>query len=72
MDPQAAWNEMLDFVAKNDLFEADIRAEGLIYWLDRGGFAPQTLTRLLPEDWDKLVCRYLCRKVKLAAQSPGK
>lgn len=72
MDPQAAWNEMLDAVATSDFFEADIRAEGLIDWLDRGAFAPQTLTRLLSEDWDKLVCRYPCRKIMLAAQSSGK
>ena len=71
MDPQAAWNEMLDAVAANELFEADLRADDLLNWLDRGGFAPQTLTRLLAGEWDKLVCRYVCRKVMLAAHSSG-
>lgn len=69
MDPQAAWNEMLDAIAANDLFEAELRAEELIRWLDRGGFAPQTLLRLLPDEWDQLICRYLCRKVMLAIKS---
>ena len=72
MDPQVAWEEMLEALATGDLFEADIRAEGLIDWLDRDGFAPQTLLRLLPDEWDRLICRYLCRKIMLAAQSPGK
>lgn len=35
MDPQAAWNEMLEAVATNDLFEAELRAEALITWLDQ-------------------------------------
>ena len=72
MDPQVAWNELLDAIATNDLFEADIRAEGLLNWLDKGGFAPQTMIRVLPDHWDRLVCRYLCRKVMLAAHSSGK
>lgn len=70
MDPRAAWNEMLEAIAVEDLFEADLRAEGLLNWLDRGGFAPQTLSRSLPDEWDQLICRYLCRKVMLAAQAP--
>ncbi len=72
MDPQVAWEEMLEALATGDFFEADIRAEGLIDWLDRDGFAPQTLMRLLPDEWDRLICRYLCRKIMLAAQLTGK
>lgn len=72
MDPQAAWNEMLEAIAANELFEADIRAAALIHWLDHGGFAPQTLSRVLPVVWDQFICRYLCRKVMLAVQSSGK
>ena len=68
MDPQAAWNEMLEAVAGNDLFEAELRAEALIDWLDRGGFAPQTVSRVLPDEWDRLICRYLCRKVMLSGK----
>lgn len=68
MDPQAAWNEMLEAIAANDLLEAEIRAEGLLRWLDRGGFAPQTLSQTLPGEWDKLICRCVCRNVVFAAQ----
>lgn len=68
MDPQVAWNDMLEAIAIKDLFEAELRAEALLDWLDRGGFAPQTVSRLLPSEWDRLICRYLCRKVMLAAK----
>ena len=68
MDPQAAWNEMLEAVATNDFHEAELRAEALLDWLSRGGFAPQTVSRVLPAEWDRLICRYLCRKVMLATK----
>lgn len=71
MDPQTAWEEMLEAIAGNDLFEAELRAESLLDWLEKDGFPPQTLSRLLPDEWDRLVCRYLCRKVMIAAKAPG-
>lgn len=68
MDPQSAWNEMLDAISSEDFFEAEIRAEALLDWLDRNGFAPQTLSQVLPEEWDRMICRYVCRKVIIAAK----
>ena len=68
MDPQAAWSEMLEAVAANDFVEAELRAGALLDWLDRGGFAPQTVSRVLPTEWDRLICRYLCQKIQLAAK----
>ena len=68
MDPQSTWNEMLDAISEKNLFEAELRAESLLDWIDRGGFAPQTLARVLPDEWDRLICRYLCRKVLLAGK----
>lgn len=68
MDPQAAWNEMLEAIAIKDFFEAELRADALLDWLDREGFPPQTVSRVLPTEWDRLICRYLCRKVMLAAK----
>ena len=65
MDPQAAWNELLDCLAADDLAEAEMRADALITWLDRHGFPPQTSLRVLPSHWDEAICRYLCRKVML-------
>ncbi len=71
MDPQVAWNEMLEAIFTNDIFEADLRAEGLIDWLDRGGFPPQPLSRDLPDEWDRMISRYFCQEVRLAAQHAG-
>ncbi|WP_437202078.1 hypothetical protein [Planctomicrobium sp. SH664] len=67
MDPQAAWNELLDALADDDLAEAELRAEALIAWLDKQGFPPQTSLRVLPGPWDEAICRYICRKVMAAA-----
>lgn len=69
MDPQAAWNEMLEAIASDDFDEAELHAEALVDWLSRDGFPPQTVSRVLPAEWDRLICRYLCRKVMLAAKS---
>ena len=71
MDPQATWNEMLDAIAESNMLDAELRAEALLDWIDRGGFVPQTLTRVLPDEWDRLICRYLCRKILIAAKSLG-
>jgi len=71
MDPQASWNEMLEAISANDMFEAGLRAEGLMDWLDRGGFPPQPLSRVLPVDWDRMICRYVCQKVRQTAQNAG-
>lgn len=68
MDPQDAWDEMLEAIATNDSIEAELRAKALLDWLNRGGFAPQTVSRVLPAEWGRLICRYLCRKVMLAAK----
>jgi hypothetical protein len=69
MDPQAAWNELLDALAEDELVEAELRAEALVTWLDRKGVPPQTSLRVLPGHWDDAICRYLCRKV-MAASTP--
>jgi len=67
MDPQTAWNEMLDAIAENDLAEAELRAEALLDWISTGGFVPQVTLRLLPDNWDRVVCQHLCRRVLWAA-----
>jgi hypothetical protein len=68
MDPQAAWNEMLDFISNRDFEQAELRADALLSWSSRHGFPPQTLTRVLPEEWDGMICRYVCQKVMNATQ----
>lgn len=67
MDPQAAWNELLDALANDDQSEAELRAEALGIWLDNNGFPPQACLRVLPAHWDEAICRYVCRKVMAAS-----
>ena len=71
MDPQVGWNELLDAAAAGDLFEASLRAEGLIEWLGQGGFPPQTVSRILPCEWDRIICLNLCRQVMIAVRISG-
>ncbi len=70
MDPQVAWDQLLEAIARKDLEAAEIHAENLAGWLTKGGFAPQPFSRLLTEDWDRQVCLYVCRRVLIAASTP--
>lgn len=63
MDPQATWNEMLNAMVEGDFEEAGVKADDLTAWLDRGGFPPQPLTRVLSDVWDTMICRFVCRMV---------
>ncbi len=65
MDPEAAWNEMLVAIAEDNLSDAESIAESLLNWLERDGFAPQTLKRTVPGEWNILICDYVCREVLL-------
>ena len=70
MDPQVAWNELLDAIAANNLEMAEVYADGLLEWTSRKGFPPQTASRLLSESWDRAICRFVCLKVIAAAKPP--
>lgn len=63
MDPQTTWGEMLDAVSDGDFESASEAAEALLNWLRRGGFPPQPLTRVLTDDWDRMICQFVCGKV---------
>ncbi|TWT60827.1 hypothetical protein [Rubinisphaera italica] len=69
MDPQQTWGEMLDAFAAGDLEAAAVAAEVLMDWLKRGGFPPQPLTRVLSDDWDRLICEFICGQVFEAFQN---
>ena len=69
MDPQVAWDELLEALADSDLEQAEVRAEALLEWTGRNGFPPQTVSGVLPTSWDRKICRYVCRKV-LAEVAP--
>lgn len=43
MDPNAAWRQWMDLFLHDNIPEAVEVAEGLIQWVQRGGFEP--------EDW---------------------
>ena len=67
MDPEVAWNEMLDAIAADNLSEAEASADSLLGWIERGGFVPQTVKRSIPSEWNRLICDYVCREVLRAA-----
>jgi hypothetical protein len=71
MDPEAAWNQMLEAIAEDNLSDAESSAESLLNWLERDGFAPQTLKRTVPGEWNILICDYVCREV-LRRASPSR
>lgn len=70
MDPQVAWDQLLEAIASKDLDAAEMHAENLTAWLAKDGFAPQIFSRLLTEDWDRQVCLHVCRRILLAASTP--
>ena len=67
MDPEAAWNEMLDAIAEDNLSDAEVCADSLLGWIERGGFVPQALKRPIPDKWNILICDHMCREVLRAA-----
>jgi hypothetical protein len=66
MDPQAAWQRMLDAYASQNWREATEAAEDLLTWLRGGGFPPQTLSsRSMDDLWNRTLAEAACRFVIL-------
>jgi hypothetical protein len=64
MDPEAAWNRLLDALEAGDEKEAEIVALELLSWINRGGFPPDVIPgRLLPRDWSRAVVHTACLAV---------
>ena len=62
MDPQAAWDELLDAYAHEQWDTVLDLAEGLQHWLDSGGFPPRATTGAdLGQPWDKVIAMAGCR-----------
>lgn len=56
MDPQAAWNQLLDAYTGGDWAAVEELCDGLIHWLAHGGFPPQSVpTKRLDDDWNRAV-----------------
>ena len=47
MDPQSTWRRLINAYAIRDFETAQVAAEDLQKWLQRGGFPPQ----ILPDPW---------------------
>ena len=61
MDPQAAWDQLLESYAAKDWDQLTELATGLLTWLDRGGFPPRAVLGAdLGQDFDKAVSRFVC------------
>ena len=61
MDPQAAWDQLLDAYASRDWDLVDELADGLLGWLDGGGFPPQTIAgHKLGQDFNVTLARAAC------------
>ena len=74
MDPQAAWLELMDAFRQLDWDRIRDLAEGLLQWMDCGGFPPETATaskaadnpsneplRTLGSEWNRTVAQAACR-----------
>lgn len=61
MDPQASWDHLLCALAEEDWDLVEDLAEGLLRWLDRGGFPPMVIGNpRLGADWQESLCRAGC------------
>lgn len=63
MDPQAAWNEMLETVVQRDWDQALDRAEGLLEWMRKGGMPPQTASITMGREWNRTMAEFRCLMV---------
>ena len=70
MDPQAAWNEMLTAILQKDWEQVSEFAEGLLSWMKRGGFPPQTTAVTMPARWNRAQAEFGClQALQLVKQS---
>lgn len=60
MDPQAAWNEMLEAIFQSDWEIAQERSEALLGWMDKGGFPPQTAEVPMSRQWNQAMAKFGC------------
>jgi hypothetical protein len=64
MDPQAAWEAMLDAYADHEWGTATEHAEDLLSWLDRAGYPPETVEgRELRPELNRAIATAACRLI---------
>jgi hypothetical protein len=62
MDPQTAWDELLEALAGRDWDRVQDLSEGLLAWLRNDGFPPRAVTGSdLGADWDRELALTGCR-----------
>lgn len=62
MDPQAAWDQLLEAYTHGDWSVVVELAEGLLQWLLRGGFPPQPVSKSeMGDSWNRAVAESACR-----------
>lgn len=70
MDPQAAWDRLLEAYTDGNWSVVEELAEGLLQWLHRGGFPPQTVSeREMGDVWNRAIAISACRFMLSAARS---
>lgn len=60
MDPQAAWNEMLEAILQRDWDQVFENAEALLEWMSKGGMPPQTGEVTMPRHWNRTMAEFGC------------
>ncbi len=60
MDPQAAWNEMLEAIDQRDWEQAAEPAEALLEWMRKGGVPPQTSGVTMRHQWNQATAEFGC------------
>lgn len=73
MDPQAAWEAMIQSLIDNDVSSASDFADALTEWLARGGFPPTALPQVgqsacsldsLARQLDRMIVDFVCARVR--------
>lgn len=69
MDPQAAWERLLEEYRACQWEEVEAVAQGLMEWLERGGFPPcVTAGAALGPDWDRVIVMAVARFARRRAR----
>lgn len=64
MDPQQAWQDMLDALQSRQWDEAKELANALYEWIRKGGFPPTTVgEESLGKRWHKTIASFTCLAV---------
>lgn len=72
MDPQAAWDRLLSAYADGDWDHVEEVADGLLRWLQRGGFPPRAVAGMdLGDDFDRTLALAGCTFALKRARKGG-